>query len=38
MIRGLMNHGRWEKYDLKHLVYVPFKRAITSEDDDCEVF
>lgn len=27
-----------EKDDLKHLAYVPFKRAIVSEDGDCEVF
>ncbi len=27
-----------EKYDLEHLVYVPFKRAIANEDGDCEMF
>jgi hypothetical protein len=27
-----------KKYDIKHLVYVPFKRTIASENGDCEVF
>ncbi len=27
-----------EQDDLKHLAYVPFRKATTSEDGDCKVF